>query len=105
MITVYHANRAISRDSMCFGLSDDIFSLEDARTNFNTGNYNKVAEVSTRDLDEAYRLTNHIHRNWEVNPEVVKITTGNRSTSVGDILEAEGGKRYIVDRFGFKELS
>ena len=103
MITVYHANRSITRDSLCFGLGQ-IFTADDVRKNIKLGNYDKVAEVDTFDLDVAYRLTNHIHESWTENEGVTAIAEKVRSTSIGDILEVDG-KRYVVDRVGFAELT
>lgn len=61
--------------------------------------FRPVAVVDTDDLDEAYRLTNHIDKLWWHNEKVVALRES-RSTSIGDVLDVNG-KYYVVDRCGF----
>ena len=66
-----------------------------------------VASVDTDDLDEAYRLTNHIETRWTKNPGVhtgIPETDAVRSTSVGDVLDT-GSKKYVVESEGFREMT
>jgi hypothetical protein len=55
-------------------------------------NYDLVAEVETDKLSEAFRLTNTIDNPWWENPSVEKkfLSSGCRSTSIGDIVEING---------------
>jgi hypothetical protein len=62
-----------------------------------------VAEVQTDDLEDAFRLTNHIEYDWWKNPEVIPCTDPTRSTSVGDLMEKDG-KFFIVASCGFREV-
>lgn len=64
----------------------------------------EVAQVDTDKLEEAYRLTNSFERPWMANPKVQATPGRHRSTSVGDVLEREGGDRFIVDVFGFTRV-
>jgi hypothetical protein len=54
--------------------------------------YRIVAVVDTDDLETAYRLTNHIDRDWRENPGVQVIPGAGlyRSTSVGDMALVVG---------------
>ena len=69
--------------------------------------FRHVADVTADDLDGAYELTNHIHRNWAANPEVTMPWHVSplrvRSTSVGDIIEV-GPYYYAVAPVGFLRL-
>lgn len=72
--------------------------------------FTKVAEVvvevyndDTRSLEEAYKLTNHLDKEWWKNEEVTMISQS-RSTSVGDIIEMDG-MFYAVDICGFKLIN
>lgn len=60
--------------------------------------YRKVAEIEASDLDEVFDIGN-------VGPEH-KITRclPMSSISVGDIIEAPGGERYVVAPLGFRLL-
>lgn len=63
--------------------------------------YESVAIIPTDDLDEAYRLTNHIDDDWTKNPDVTYVNVGPaRSSSVGDILVRDGAY-YLVEPWGF----
>jgi hypothetical protein len=104
MITVFHANKDLSRDSLFFGIGET-FSKKDALFNFVDGNYDKVGTVDGNDPDEAYVLTQNITHHWSMNG-ASHITPGlarARSTSVGDILDVDG-IMYIVAPIGCKKL-
>jgi len=63
-----------------------------------------VAIVDTNDLDEAFRLTNHIDHPWQNNLEIVKCFWPKpRSTSVGDFMQI-GDDVYVVEMIGFRKL-
>lgn len=63
-----------------------------------------VATVETDDFDEAYRLTNHIDKRWQENPEVTpRYPAARRSTSVGDVM-VHGSRAVAVSAFGFDPL-
>lgn len=63
-----------------------------------------AATVKTNDLEEAFRLTNHINNDWQENEGVTSSGLSRRSTSVGDIL-VEDSKYHVVESCGFRELS
>ena len=65
--------------------------------------YRKVAHVQTDNLDEAFRLTNHIEESWTENEEVGVYAEKVRSTSVGDILINDEGV-FIVAPCGFEKV-
>lgn len=68
--------------------------------------YEVVANVRTDSLDTAFRMTNHIDRDWTTNPGVVTVGAGPfRSTSVGDIVIDPDGKRHLCASFGWKEVA
>jgi hypothetical protein len=61
---------------------------------------------SLMQLDRVFELTNHIDRPWWTNPGVTKVAAHpERSTSVGDIIQCEDGRRWRVEREGFLLLS
>jgi hypothetical protein len=62
-----------------------------------------VAEVETDDLNEAYRLTNHIDEPWWDNSGV-KCYKQSRSTSVGDFMLTSKGEWYQVASVGFEKV-
>ena len=98
MITVYHNKRFtdLAMASYTSDIGEKFKELECQHS------LEKVAEVQTDDLDDAFRDTNHIDRAWYENDNV-KVIKESRSTSVGDVMEL-GGKRFIVASLGFKEL-
>lgn len=57
--------------------------------------YERVYEVDTDDLDEAFEITNLWNETWKV----TRVRRGS-SSSVGDIF-VKDGDCYIVDNFGF----
>jgi hypothetical protein len=61
---------------------------------FDSSKFTVVAEVTCLDIESAFGLTNHIHNNWEKNPECNVLSPRNRSTSVGDIIEEEDGAKF-----------
>ena len=62
-----------------------------------------VAIVKGDDLDDAYRLTNHIDEEWWKNREV-ECVKRSRSTSVGDFMEVNG-EWFIVAPVGFDQVA
>jgi hypothetical protein len=70
--------------------------------------FQAVAEVDGEDLEEAFRLTNHIDRSWTTNREVRTIGLGPfRSTSVGDLMQVECEGQFsthLVASIGFDDL-
>ena len=72
--------------------------------------YHCVAEVSTNDLNAAFRLTNTIDSDWWLNPGVQFFGSaeygkeGARSTSMCDVLECHNGELVVVSAVGFTPL-
>jgi len=67
--------------------------------------YTKVAVVESDDLDDVFRITNHIDHDWTTNPEVQWHQPGGcRSTSVGDIVVDENGTAYYCANAGWDKL-
>lgn len=72
------------------------------------GGYVEAAEFETSRtgndaLEAAFHLTNNIDAPWPENPEVKATGLSRRSTSVGDILVADG-IIHAVASFGFDEF-
>ena len=84
MIKVYHKNR----------MNDD--KTLDGTT--------LVAEVETNDLEEAFKLTNHIDRAWWENEGVKLIGEETRSSSMGDVFVING-EQHIVAMCGFEKIN
>jgi len=68
--------------------------------NFPEG-FERVAIVLTNDIEEAFKLTNHIDKEWWENPESLCFKES-RSTSVGDVLVSQDDKRYLCESIGWK---
>lgn len=65
--------------------------------------YEHVATVDCDSLEEAFRLTNHIVDDWRLNLGV-ELTDPNkplRSTSVGDVVVTEVGRRWFCKFVGW----
>lgn len=90
-----------------FTMHADITSgdLKAATAGFSEGAYKHVATMGDElNLEDAFRLTNHIETEWQQNPEVTPAgDDGQRSTSVGDLIEKDGDV-YMVAGFGFEKL-
>ena len=66
--------------------------------------YTLVARIeSSSDLDEGYRLTNHIDRPWFQNA-AVEVLQHSRSTSMGDVLVVDHEEAFRVVRAGFETI-
>jgi hypothetical protein len=61
--------------------------------------YTHVANVSTDDMEYAFKLMNL----WE-RPELIYKFERCSSMSVGDIVEMDNGERYRCASFGFEEI-
>ena len=70
--------------------------------------YERVAVVECKDVDDAFRATNHIDSDWTNNPEVtcMAVVGGCRSTSVGDVVEElkPDGKKMRCAAVGWEEV-
>jgi len=67
--------------------------------------YKKVAIVESENIDDVFRITNHIDRDWTENEEVEWfLEGGQRSTSVGDVAENEAGVRFYCAPIGWELL-
>jgi hypothetical protein len=71
---------------------------------FTPDNYELVAEVDTIDLDEVFRVTNHIDEPWWNNPEVKWHKPQSRSTSVGDVVTDGASKSFRCDMAGWSDI-
>ena len=63
-----------------------------------------VAMVNCDTLDDAFRCTNHIDRNWMDNPNVMPLVLRARSTSCGDVVESPDGRKWVVAAAGWREM-
>jgi hypothetical protein len=94
MIKVHHASKEIFSDSVWFGYSMGL-SMEEIIVKFQNGEYYEAGQVETDDLDHAYMASQNLSlEGW---------MKGQRSTSVGDILETSDGV-YIVANAGFEKI-
>jgi len=67
--------------------------------------YQKVAEVECENLEEVFRVTNHIDRSWTENPEVKWHAEQVRSTSVGDIVVDEKNNIFSCENIGWVQIN
>ena len=84
----------------CFSLTDVLESLKAFSGGHPDGQFIRVAEVDTNNLEEAFYLTNSINDSWGKNDGVRCLAERCRSTSSGDIMEM-GGVLYVVMALGF----
>ncbi len=65
-----------------------------------------VADVQANSLEECFELTNSIDRHWAENEQCTLHVDKRyaRSTSVGDVVITEEGKRYFCDSVGWVEF-
>ena len=104
-IKVYHRNDLFSRNS-------PVSLMLNGSTEFEVSKFTLVAEVDVdieakeaeSALEDAYRLTNTIHRSWWENDGVIAHVSRTRSTSVGDVLEIDG-RVFAVAACGFREIA
>ena len=88
---IYHA------DKPTFGFGKDPKFPEE---------YTKVATVDADEVDDTFRITNHIEHNWTTNPEVIEMYSFKaRSTSVGDVVVDENGIAHYCDQVGWKVIA
>lgn len=62
-----------------------------------------AAIVDTDEPHIAYYFTQHLGMDWFEHPNATTVVRS-RSTSVGDVLETEAGRLFLVAPFGFTEL-
>ncbi len=87
-------------------IAHDWFSVQEGHITVRRADYVKVAEVQAENLNEVFRLTNTIERDWQQNPNVTPAQpdTPQRSTSVGDVIVLVS-QAWIVDHMGFAEIT
>ena len=66
--------------------------------------FEKVAEVEALSKEQVFAKTNNIDTPWTKNEGVNAVREKIRSTSVGDVIEDETGKKFITDMIGWKEI-
>jgi hypothetical protein len=66
--------------------------------------YDKVAVVDCKNLEDVFRVTNHIDDSWQLNSEVIISSSKARSTSVGDVVIDQTGLANLVDHVGWKQV-
>jgi hypothetical protein len=71
---------------------------------FNDENFELVAEVECDHHAQTFPLTNHIDSDWTKNAGVTAHKAQCRSTSVGDVVVDEGGKRFRCLMVGWEEF-
>ena len=70
------------------------------------GEYSYVAHVEGDDLEDAFSKTQHLSAaGWQTHTGVTAMrANGERSTSVGDIVETSDNKLYLVVSVGFEQI-
>jgi len=89
---------------------NDIISRTDIFVYMVNDEYEFCADISARDLNEVYKLTQNIDNTWvsgeNTNAVQPQYTRGARSTAIGDIFrDCESGDYYVVIPHGFESLS
>ena len=95
MINIYHASNEIFKDSVWYGDHGFGLSMEEIIVKFQNGEYELAGRFDSNDLDLAYASSQNVSfEGWN---------KGQRSTSVGDIIENDEGI-YIVANCGFDKI-
>jgi hypothetical protein len=72
---------------------------------FPTGFQHVATVTGDHDIFDCFELTNSIHDAWWNNADVAKVVDGGcRSTSVGDVIEAEDGRAFMVLGIGWEQI-
>jgi len=66
--------------------------------------YMMVARVEALNLEEVFRLTNHIDGSWTSNKGVEAVGGMVRSTSVGDIVQDEKKTYWMCAPMGWEQI-
>jgi hypothetical protein len=69
------------------------------------GLYQEVAHVEADNIENVFRLTNHVDEDWTEGPAITRVKSPCRSTSVGDIVMDDSFNLYKCASFGFDMLS
>lgn len=77
---------------------------DDAPKTVKLADFDKVAEVVCDNLEDVFRVTNHIDESWQNNSEVEWSVPRARSTSVGDVVITSDGKAFLCDHVGWVEV-
>lgn len=106
---VFHADYSPDLDKGIAFLPDEARITQAWNNQVQGVSYRMVAGVTADDLEDVFRLTNSIDRNWAENPGVQPMPLpfgkgGYRSTSVGDIIVV-GDDAFYVDSSGFAKLN
>lgn len=81
------------------------FNPVETRTRVFPDNFMLVAEVDSDDIDDAFRLTNHIDDDWWNNPGVKKCCEEKvRSTSTGDVVLTSDGSVFACCTLGWAKV-
>jgi len=71
---------------------------------FDDDYYWKVAELEASSPEEAFRMTNHVDKPWWKNKGVLQHKDKARSTSVGDVIVCEDGRKWRVEMVSMSEI-
>ena len=71
---------------------------------FDQDHYEKVAELKALSPEGAFEMTNHIDKPWWENKGVLRHKDKARSTSVGDVIVCEDGRKWRVEMVGMSEM-
>lgn len=86
------------------GFRSDASQADACRELFHLGLYKLAATVDATQIEDAWGLTNHIERDWTLNPECQAQPGGQRSSSVGDLFEDASGAFHLCASIGFKPI-
>jgi hypothetical protein len=99
---VYHTNDWSLNTPLHFMSDEELKEFKPKRSD-----YQVVATTVCEGLEDVFRLTNHIDREWWKNPEVTlnSASKSRRSTSVGDLVEeVDSEKLWLCASVGWAEV-
>ena len=81
------------------------YNEADATTVYDSDLYDWVADVRARNIDDVFRVTNHIDEAWWENPEIFEYKES-RSTSIGDVIfDVAAGTYHLCMPAGWKKVT
>ncbi len=83
------------------------YDTKEVETKFNQGDFIRVADICTDDLEEAYTLTQNYSESWTLDSRAKRLSGKReytRSTTTGDVFVRDG-RFYCVSSFGFTEFN
>ena len=67
--------------------------------------YRRVADIAVDNINDVFRLTQNLETPWTDGPYVRMAEMRRRSTSIGDVIQTEDGRTFVVAPLGLEEVT